>query len=165
MKVLSLLSLLLAFSACTSEDEAGGMAGGGSANAINQNEGGSDNPSGDDTGSYGNPPTITSADALWDENAEGDWQILVSVSYEDVDDDMDGGKVGVSAEISGVASPEQWFMIDGNEAIHDSEARIIDMTLLLDQVEIDPAAGDVKLMLRLKDAALNASETYEITPG
>ena len=78
---------------------------------------------------------------------------------------MDGGKVGVSAELSGVASPEQWFMIDGNEAIHDSEARLIDMTLLLDQVEIDPAAGDVKLMLRLKDAALNASEPYEVTPS
>jgi hypothetical protein len=165
MKALSIISLTLLIAACQPTEDGGGMGGGGTANAINQSNGDSDGGSSDDTGAYGSPPTITEVNAMWDENAEGDWQILVSVSYTDADNDLDGGKVGVSAEVAGQVTPEQWFMIDGNEAMHDAEAGLVDVTLLLDQAEADPGAGDVTLMLRLKDAALNVSEEYSVTPS
>jgi hypothetical protein len=165
MKALILLSSALLFSACTASEDAGGMGGGGIPNSINQNSGDGDQGGGDDTGAYGSAPLIASADAMWDENAEGDWQILVSVNYTDADDDLDGGKVGVSAEIDGTAGAEQWFMIDGNEALHDAEAGIVDVTLLLGQVEVDPGSGEVVLILRLKDSALNVSDEYRVTPS
>ncbi len=164
MKAFFLLSSALLFSACTASEDAGGMGGGGIANEINQNSGGGDQ-GGDDTGGYGSAPVIASVEAIWDDNAEGDRQILVSVNYTDADDDLDGGKVGVSAEIDGTAGSEQWFMIDGNEALHDAEAGIVDVTLLLGQAEADPGTGEVVLVLRLKDSALNVSDEYRVTPS
>ena len=101
---------------------------------------------------------------MWNENSDGYWQILCSLTYSDSEGDLDGGKVGVSALIDGTATPEQWFMIDGSEALHDAEASLIDVTLLIEEVDIDPGAADVELMLRIKDAALNVSEEYPVTP-
>ena len=66
--------------------------------------------------------------------------------------------------IDGEATPEEWFMIDGNEALHDEDAGIIDVTILFDQVSIDPEEANVELVLRIKDAALNVSDEYPVTP-
>ena len=164
MSLLALATLTLLNLACTAEEEAGGMGGGGIANEINQPNGTNDQPGGDDTGTYGSAPAITGGEGLWNENAEGQWQILVSITYTDEDSDVDGGQVGMSAEVAGVMSPEQWFMIDGNEAIHDAEAGLIDVTILLEQVDANPNDGSVSLMVRLRDANGNVSNEYSITP-
>lgn len=164
MSLLALATLTLMNLACTAEEEAGGMGGGGIANEINQPNGTNDQPGGDDTGTYGSAPAITGGEGLWNENAEGQWQILVSITYTDEDNDVDGGQVGMSAEVAGVMSPEQWFMIDGNEAIHDAEAGLIDVTILLEQVDANPNDGSVSLMVRLRDANGNVSTEYSITP-
>ena len=164
MSLLALATLTLMNLACTAEEEAGGMGGGGIANEINQPNGTGDQPGEDDTGTYGSAPAITGGEGLWNENAEGQWQILVSITYTDEDSDVDGGQVGMSAEVAGVMSPEQWFMIDGNEAIHDAEAGLIDVTILLEQVDANPDDGSVSLMVRLRDANGNVSNEYSITP-
>lgn len=164
MSLLALSTLALLNLACTAEEEAGGMGGGGIANDINQPNTGNGQQGEDDTGTYGSAPAITGGEGLWNENAEGQWQILVSINYTDDDNDVDGGQVGMSAEVAGVMSPEQWFMIDGNQAIHDAEAGLIDVTILLEQVEASPDDGSVNLMVRLRDANGNVSNEYSITP-
>ena len=164
MSLLALSTLTLLNLACTAEEEAGGMGGGGIANDINQPNTGSGQQGGDDTGTYGSAPAITGGEGIWNENAEGQWQILVSITYTDADNDIDGGQVGLSAEVTGVMSPEQWFMIDGHEAIHDAEAGLVDVTILLEQVEANPDNGGVSLMVRLRDANGNESTGYSITP-
>lgn len=165
MKIFLFTSLLLVTTGCQRDEDAGGMAGGGSSNEINQGssvDGGSDG--GDDTGGYGAAPTIDSAEAMWNENSDGYWQVLCSLSYSDPDGDIEGGKVGVSALIDGTATPEQWFMIDGNEALHDADVGLVDVTILFDQAGIDPEDTEIELVLRLKDAALNVSAEYPVTP-
>ena len=164
MSLLTLAYLTLSNLACTPAEEAGGMGGGGIANEINQPSGDDGMGGEDDTGTYGSAPAITNAEGFWNENAEGDWQILLSISYTDADNDIDGGQVGISAEVSGVMGAEQWFMIDGNDAIHDAEAGLVDLTLLLEQVDGDPTTAGVNLMVRLKDANQNSSTEYSVTP-
>jgi len=165
MKILLFTSFVLLTAGCQRAEDPGGMAGGGTSNEINQgsnSDGGSDG--GDDTGGYGAAPSIESAEAMWNENSDGYWQILCSMTYSDADDDLDGGKVGVSALIDGTATTEQWFMIDGNEALHDAEANLIDVTILFEGEDINPDSGDIELVLRLKDAALNVSAEFPVIP-
>lgn len=166
MKILFFTSFVLLTASCQGDEDLGGMAGGGTSNEINQgsNSDGDGDGDGDDTGGYGAAPSIESAEAMWNENSDGYWQILCSMTYSDADGDLDGGKVGVSALIDGTATTEQWFMIDGNEALHDAEANLIDVTILFDQVDIDPDSGDIELLLRLKDAALNVSAEFPVIP-
>jgi hypothetical protein len=165
MKILLFTSFVLMTASCERDNDLGGMAGGGTSNEINQgsnSDGGSDG--GDDTGGYGAAPSIESAEAMWNENSDGYWQILCSLTYSDADGDLDGGKVGVSALIDGTATTERWFMIDGNEALHDEEASLIDVTILFEGEAIDPDSGDIELVLRLKDAALNVSAEFPVIP-
>ena len=164
MKILLFTSFVLLTASCDREDDLGGMAGGGTSNEINQGSNSDADGGGDDTGDYGAAPSIESAEAMWNENSDGYWQILCSMTYSDADGDIDGGKVGVSALIDGTATTEQWFMIDGNEALHDEEASLIDLTILFEDEGIDPDSGDVELVLRLKDAALNVSAEFPVTP-
>lgn len=165
MKIFLFTSFLLLTTGCQREETTGGMAGGGSSNEINQGSNSDgDSDGGDDTGGYGSAPSIETAEAMWNENSDGYWQILCSMTYSDTDGDIEGGKVGVTALIDGTGTPEQWFMIDGNEALHDAEASLIDVTILFDQVDVDPGDAGVELVLRLKDAALNVSSEYPVTP-
>ena len=164
MKILLFTSFVLLTTSCQREDDPGGMAGGGMSNEINQGSSSDADGGGDDTGGYGAAPSIESAEAMWNENSDGYWQILCSLTYSDADGDLDGGKVGVSALIDGSATTEQWFMIDGNEALHDAEASLIDVTILFEGEAIDPESGEIELVLRLKDAALNVSAEFPVTP-
>jgi len=164
MKILLFTSFVLLTTSCQREDDPGGMAGGGMSNEINQGSNSDADGGGDDTGGYGAAPSIESAEAMWNENSDGYWQILCSMTYSDADDDLDGGKVGVSALIDGTATTEQWFMIDGNEALHDAEANLIDVTILFEGEDINPDSGDIELVLRLKDAALNVSAEFPVIP-
>ncbi|MAY81886.1 MAG: hypothetical protein CL930_14040 [Deltaproteobacteria bacterium] len=144
------------------------MGGGGTSNDINT-VGGDDTGSptdapGDDTGGYpddppggGEPPVLLEVDAVFDEYPGIAWVIETRMTYTDVDNDIDGGKVWMSASIGGEEAEEQLISIDGTGAIH-----LADEGVVFFAIEVADDSVEVLMDLALKDRAGNISNQLNI---
>lgn len=142
--------------------------GGGTSNDINT-VGGDDTAApdeeyGDDTGGYpddppggGEPPVLLDVDAVFDEYPGIAWVIETRMTYTDVDNDVDGGKVWMSASIGGEAPEEQLIAIDGTGAIH-----IADEGVVFFAIEVANDSVEVLMDLAIKDRAGNTSNQLNI---
>ena len=164
------LALLLSSGCRYSEQKA--LATGGSPIPVTSNNdtdtamGGPGEPT--DTGyssGEGTPPVIESVVAEWAENQEGGYYIEASLTYTDVDDDVrDGGYVGVTLIINDDSFAQQWFSINGVEALHDDEQN--EVLFNPDTPDItDPNGVNVEARIQLKDAATNRSNEISVNPS
>lgn len=123
-------------------------------------------PGGEDGGGEptGAPPVLETVAGEWTEDTEGSWYVLGSLAYTDEDDDVRvGGKVGVTIVVDGDTFSEEWFEIDGEQAVHDEESNAVFFNPRPPGVT-DPVEASIELTIRLKDAGENFSNEQTITP-
>ena len=165
MRIGITLAMVLALG-CGKENTGLGMGGGGTSTDVNDlNDQGDDNNGGSDTGgTYGDPPEITAVTGSWDESADPP-RVLITIDVTDPDGDIHRGKVGIAVD----GSVEEWFTIedpteDGAseyiEALYNAEDGQVEVTAELDE----GMPMDVTLNIRVKDAASNVSDVYDLTP-
>ena len=151
---------------CGKENTGLGMGGGGTSTDVDDlNDRGEDNNGGGDTGgAYGDPPVITAVNGSWDESSDPP-RVLITIDVTDPDGDLHYGKVGIAVD----GSVEEWFTIedpnedgasDYIEALYDPDAGQVEVTAELDE----GMPMDVTLNIRVKDAASNVSDVYDLTP-
>ena len=166
MKIGIILAMFLALG-CGKANTGLGMGGGGTSTDVNDlnNDGDDDADGGGDTaGPTGDPPVITAVTGSWDETADPP-RVLITIDVTDPDGDLHYGRVGIAVD----GSAENWATIeDPNEdgaseyieALYDPEAGQIEVTAELDE----GMPMDVTLNIRVKDAANNVSDVYDLTP-
>ena len=141
---------------------------GGTSNEINAVGGDDTGPpmgeEGDDTGGYpddppggGEPPVLLEVDAVFDEYPGIAWVIETRMTYTDVDNDVDGGKVWMSASIGGEPVEEQLIAIDGTGAIHMADEGVVFFA-----IEVANDSVEVLMDLAIKDRAGNVSNQLNI---
>ena len=131
--------------------------------------------SGDDTASPSNPdgdtgmvggegaPIIENVEASWAEDQNGGWYIEASLTYSDEEDDVkENGMVGVTIVIDDDTYAQEWFSIDGYDAIHEDESNEVRFNPQPPDIT-DPTGVSVEMKVQLKDAATNRSNEYSVT--
>jgi hypothetical protein len=142
--------------------------GGGTSNEINtvgeDDTGSPMGNDGDDTGGYpddppggGEPPILLEVDAIFDEYPSIGWVVETRLTYTDVDNDVDGGKVWMSASIGGEEPEEQLIAIDGAGAIHMADEGVVFFA-----IEVANDGIEVLIDLAIKDRAGNISNQLNI---
>ena len=166
MRIGIALATILALG-CGKENTGLGMGGGGTSTDVNDlNDQGDNNGDGgsDTAGPMGDPPTIAGVTGSWDDSADPP-RVLITIDVTDPDGDLHYGKVGIAVD----GSVEEWFTIeDPNEdgaseyieALYDPEAGQVEVTAELDE----GMPMDITLNIRVKDAANNVSDVYDLTP-
>ncbi len=121
----------------------------------------------DDTGMVGgggSPPVLESVEAEWKEDTNYEWYILSSLIYTDAEDDVrDGGMVGVTIVVDGDTFTEEWFAIDGQNAVHDEDSNTVQISPRPPDVQ-DPTGATVELTIRIKDTQNNTSNEITVSP-
>jgi hypothetical protein len=137
--------------------------GGGGKPLATDTDGGSS--TGDDTGtptndtgepSWGTAPSILNLQTSLEEYPDISWVVELTVTYTDPDDDVDGGKVELTALLDGQDPMEITVPIDGSQAIHDPDDGTVFVALRVND-------GDVSgsLSVVLVDSAGLKSEPYD----
>ncbi len=158
------IGILLA-TGCKRGEELLPWGGGGTENPINTTGGTDDtaSPEGDDTGyppdppGGGEPPVLLEVEASFDDYPNVGWVIETRMTFTDVDNDVDGGKVLLSVALEGEEPEEQIIAIDGTGAIH-----MADQGQVFFAIEVANDSVEVLMDVALEDRAGNMSNQLNI---
>jgi len=142
------------------------FAGGGKATQEDTGNGGSPSPSDDTSGPTddsghspgGSAPAILNVEISLEEYPDISWVAEFTLTYTDADDDVNGGKVEIDAELDGEDPVSFKVPIDGSQAIHDADDGTVFLAVSVNNGSV---SGDVSVVL--VDAAGMVSDPYDIS--